>query len=110
MSKKKIKEKAMDGTKFFNVFSGQWMDFVTELVTMTQLHHPDDPEQIMDVQMPITISGYLLGEDEERFYLGNTVDEITHSIRKEASVYESIGTPDLERKLHTQMNTNSDLN
>lgn len=68
MTVSKSKKKPPETTLFFNIFVGEFVELTTKLYIKAMI---DSDEGHTVQEMPVTIQGYLLDQDEKYFYIGD---------------------------------------
>lgn len=80
--------KEKDDLSLFGLcFHGEYVEIVTSLY---QKNIEGDETGVIDQTLPIVLKGYILDMDDEYYYLGNTPEEISKAVKKEAVKYIEI--------------------
>lgn len=68
----------MSSNKLFHIFAGVYVEFVLKNLKGAQVM-----EDGGRVEGSVILSGYLLDEDQDYYYLGETQEDISQAIKKE---------------------------
>jgi hypothetical protein len=75
---KKSSKKPEETTELSETF---FLTFIGELVEVAGSFYHEN------VEVPITIQGYILDTDKDYYFMGDTPEEITRAIRKDSVIY-----------------------
>lgn len=74
-----------------DVFSMVFLMEHVEILTKVRLNQGiETPDGIVDHESPLVVQGYILDVDDEYYYIGTTVEEVTEAVKKDVVDHISI--------------------
>lgn len=90
--RKKTKKTTHGTDRFYDIFVGEYMEFVTRQFTTTMMIDEDGVQTSQET--PMTVRGYLLDYDENTYYLGNTPLAVSHAFCRDDYFVATITDPE----------------